>query len=101
MQNAAVRVPWMQDGCRVFKDKTGIERGEQVSDTAKETLREIAKLHEEAVEIFGAVLHELNRLDQSEAAIAHNARAILARLAHANILLERYEEDGKQNDRTN
>ena len=64
-------------------------------NTEKETWWEIAKLHEEAVQSICSTLRELNELEQTETEIEHNARAIIARLARANILLERYEREAK------
>lgn len=59
---------------------------------ADQELIEIARLHAEAAKIIADALEEMQPLRMSRENIEHNAKAIIARLAHANILMERYQE---------
>lgn len=55
-------------------------------------LLDAAKLHSEAVKIIARALEECSHPTLTPRDHEGNATAILARLAHANILLERYDE---------
>jgi len=53
-------------------------------------LLDAARLHSEAVKIIANALEECSHLTLKREDHEGNAVAIIARLAHANILLERY-----------
>lgn len=55
-------------------------------------LIDAAKLHHEATEIIAQALIELRQTELTRRDAETAAAAILARLAHASILLERYDE---------
>jgi redox-regulated HSP33 family molecular chaperone len=54
-------------------------------------LLEAAKLHAEAVRIIAAAIQDMGHPTLTRKDYENNAVAILARLAHANILIERYD----------
>jgi hypothetical protein len=56
-------------------------------------LLDAAKLHAEAVKIISMALEECSHPTLTPRDHEGNATALLARLAHANILLERYDEN--------
>lgn len=58
---------------------------------ANNLLRDIAKFYEKAVEIIASSLQEMAHASLKREDMEGNARAIIARLANANILLEGYD----------
>jgi hypothetical protein len=54
-------------------------------------LLEVAKLHAEAVKIIANAIKEMGHPSLTQQDIEGNAVAIIARLAHASIILDRYE----------
>jgi len=54
-----------------------------------------ARLHAEAVKIIANAIQEMANPSLKREDIDHNAAAIIARLAHANILLERYDPNSQ------
>jgi len=63
---------------------------EQTEACVDDGLLDAARLHSEAVKIIATALEECSHPWLSRKDHERNAVAILARLAHANILLERY-----------
>ena len=59
--------------------------------TPDKAMLDAARIHQEAVEIIQQAIHEITSICPTGCKQA--ATAILARLAHANLLLERYDPE--------